>query len=509
MPTRTLTVVFTDLSNYTASVGRADREELRDFIAKHERMVAPVVRSRGGRIVKNLGDSYMALFESASDAAVACMEMVSAISDEAGLSIRAAMATGDVEAIDGDAFGEAANLASRILAKTPSGEVWVSSTTRMCMNQTELAWEHVGRFRLKGIAGEVPVYRLVPPERVWLPSSIVAAAHAGNLQRIVKGEPQPSMSGEPVVMLEGYEPGSAELKSVIESLPVIAPAQLWLLAYSIAPSDRYEWTDAGRGLVIGKPGPVATALAAAQAPPPKLVGTDTIIFDVGAGAVVDLVMSGLALPAVPMSDVVSGYTYDLLPDGRWTNHSERAVLRIEVGEAGVRVEARIPGVVLSGAQLQPGKARTLENGSVVDSPVGRHTFHDLHDGGYIGAMTFDSAARVGVAEGQTIEIGREPTHPGLALPDRRGQENIRWCVGSRAARAREGGFTMDRALAGRRQAAVKVASGRAEIEGIHRNCPTHLLRGDSFRRIEGAALLEFDDMIVAGTTIVAVRAPRN
>jgi hypothetical protein len=210
-----------------------------------------------------------------------------------------------------------------------------------------------------------------------------------------------------------------------------------------------------------------------------------------------------------MSDVVSGYTYDLLPDGRWTNHSERAVLRIEVGEVGVRVEARIPGVVLSGAQLQPGKAQPLANGSVVDSPVGRHTFHDLHGGGYIGAMTFDSAARIGVAEGQTIEIGREPTHPGLALPDRRGQENIRWCVGSRAARAREGGFTMDRALAGRRQAAVKVASGQAEIEGIHRNCPTHLLRGDSFSRIEGAALLEFDDMIVAGTTIVAVRAPRS
>ena len=33
LATRTLTVVFTDLSNYTASVGRADREGLRDLIA--------------------------------------------------------------------------------------------------------------------------------------------------------------------------------------------------------------------------------------------------------------------------------------------------------------------------------------------------------------------------------------------------------------------------------------------------------------------------------------------
>ena len=146
MATRTLTVVFTDLSNYTASVGRSDREGLRDLIAKHERMVAPVVEARGGRIVKNLGDSYMALFESASDAAVACLELTRVFADDQSFSIRAAMATGDVEAIAGDAFGAAANLAARILSKTPSGEVWVSSTTRMCMNQTELAWESAGRF---------------------------------------------------------------------------------------------------------------------------------------------------------------------------------------------------------------------------------------------------------------------------------------------------------------------------------------------------------------------------
>ncbi|MEC9390735.1 MAG: adenylate/guanylate cyclase domain-containing protein, partial [Myxococcota bacterium] len=309
MATRTLTVVFTDLSNYTASVGRADREGLRDLIAKHEQMVAPSVEARGGRIVKNLGDSYMALFESASDAAVACLELVSAIGNETGLSIRAAMATGDVEAIDGDAFGEAANLASRILSKTPSGEVWVSSTTRMCMNQTELAWENVGRFRLKGIAGEVPVYRLVPPDRTWLPPSLIEAARAGLLVRVQPGVRPGNLPQDRVVLIEGFEPGSAALVEVVESLPVIPPGNLWLLAYSIAPSDRYAWTDAGRGLVIGQIDAVEVALSAAQAPAPALGGTDTIIFDVGTGSVVDLVMSGLALPSVPMSDVVSSYTY--------------------------------------------------------------------------------------------------------------------------------------------------------------------------------------------------------
>ena len=131
--TRTLTVVFTDLADYTASVGRADREGLRELIAEHERRVAPVIEARGGRIVKNLGDSYMALFEAATDAAQASLELVSTLSAGSGFSIRVAMATGDVEGIEGDAFGEAVNLAARILSKTPSGEVWMSSTKVGCV----------------------------------------------------------------------------------------------------------------------------------------------------------------------------------------------------------------------------------------------------------------------------------------------------------------------------------------------------------------------------------------
>ena len=107
-----------------------------------------------------------------------------------------------------------------------------------------------------------------------------------------------------------------------------------------------------------------------------------------------------------------------------------------------------------------------------------------------------------------VEIGREPAPPGFALPDRRGQENIRWCVGNRAARAREGGFTMDRALAGRRQAAVEIKSLQARLVGLHKTCATHVLRGGLLNRIESSAPLEFDDMIVVGTSVISVRSPQ-
>ena len=198
------------------------------------------------------------------------------------------MATGDVEGIDGDAFGEAVNLAARILSKTPSGEVWMSSTSRMCMNQTEVAWEGVGRFSLKGIAGETPVYRLVPEGKMWLPQALVEAARRGTLVRFKRGDSVPSMPPNPVILLEKFEPDSPQLHSAIAMLPVVDPAKLFLQAHCIAPSDRYSWTDAGRGLCIGTPSALDTAIRSVQRPPERVMGTDTIILDMGSTAVLDL-----------------------------------------------------------------------------------------------------------------------------------------------------------------------------------------------------------------------------
>ena len=79
MPTATRTVVFTDLANFTARVSRADREGLRDLLQTHESNVLPVLKRHRGRVVKNLGDSFMALFDSATDAVRACIDLLESV----------------------------------------------------------------------------------------------------------------------------------------------------------------------------------------------------------------------------------------------------------------------------------------------------------------------------------------------------------------------------------------------------------------------------------------------
>ncbi len=508
MSTATRTVVFTDLANYTAKVARSDREGLRRILKEHEALVQPIVEKYGGRIVKNLGDSFLILFAAATDSLRAALDIQHMVTQGGGITIRLAMNTGDVEEIDGDAFGEAVNLAARIGSKTPAGEVWFGPGTLACMNQAEIPWEPVGRFRLKGIPGEQEIYRAVPRHRAWVPDAVAVAARVGNLVRLKRGGRPPLLPPDPVVLLEEFTPGSRALQQAVDSLPVLNPAALWLSTYNISPTDRLAWTETGRGLVIGTPEALEQAIQDTLKAVSRSTGSDTIVLDMGGQADFQLVICGLALPAVPMSDVVQSYSYDLLPDGQWVNMSDRSIVRVDVTGEGVRLQALCPGISVNGRTLGSGESVKLDDGEHITIPTGAMTFQAA-DGGYAGMMISDSDMRLGVAEGQTAELGREPNHPGLPFPDRRGQDNIRWCSGPRAARARAGGFTLDRALAGRRQAAIQIAGDFIQLSPLHQRCPTYILRSDDKRleRAEHTVGLQVDDLIVAGTTVVALRAP--
>ena len=106
---------------------------------------------------------------------------------------------------------------------TPAGECWFGLGTRVCMNEAEVAWEEAGRFRLKGIPGEEPCYRVVPPERAWLPLPVASAARAGRLVRVRPDDRPESVAANAVVLLEGFVPGTSYLAEAVAALPVLEP----------------------------------------------------------------------------------------------------------------------------------------------------------------------------------------------------------------------------------------------------------------------------------------------
>ncbi len=512
MATLTRTVLFTDLTDYTDKVSRTDRTGLHKILSEHEQMVRPVVERYGGQVAKNIGDSFLCLFPSATDAVRAAMDIQEAARASEEIPIRLAMTTGDVEEIDGDAFGETVNIAARILEKTPGGEIWFGVGTRVCMNDAEIPWEGVGRFGLKGIPEEQKCYRVVPSYRAWLPHVIERAAAAKRLVRIRPAEPEPALPVDAVILFEGFDPGSRELKAAMRTLPVLDPGAQFLAAYTIATSDRKTWTDPGRGLVIGTPEAIDEALESIDTEPSEedtgplraLNLGETISIQKMRSSNLQLVISGLALPAVPFGDVVASYSYDLLPDGSWVSRSDEALLRVEVTPGGALLRSLSSCIVASGRLLDSGEPIPLTSRLDVSTPAGNVQFRPMMNG-YCGVLLSEQGTRLGLQQGQTAEIGRQPNPPGLAFPVRRGQDSIRWCSGERAAQAQASGFTLDRVLAGRRQAAIQYTTTQIELRPLHQECPTFVLRENQLRRAEKPMALEIEDLIVAGTTVVALR----
>lgn len=506
--TRTKTVVFTDMADYTKSVVRSDREELRALLQRHQAMVEPVLTARGGRVVKGIGDSFMALFDTATDAVRACLDLVEAHPPQAGVGVtfRASCATGDVEQTDNDAFGEVVNLSSRINARIPAGEVWISAGTWHCMNQAEIPWETTGRHVLKGIPGEVEVFRAVARHHCVLPDPLVAAVRTSRLVVWKEGDPVPTAPANAHIVLVGFAAGSASLAQAVDALPVLDPSHIWLQAYQLGPAERIEWAQHGRGLIVATPEAFTATVARYEAPLQRALGSDTITLDAGGAACFNLVIAGVCLPAVPFAEVVAGYSYDLLPDGRWVNRSERAILRLDVSPAGASLTVLAPGVSVDGQHAGVQTTWSLRAGTFVQTHLGTLRYHAFSVDGFMGALVGDSPMHRGVGAGERVELGREPAHPGLLLPDRNSQDNIRWCAGPRAARAREKGFTMDKSLTGRRQTAVEASNGGITVIPLHETCPTLLLTADGqISRLPSARTVRLGDAILVGTTVVTLR----
>lgn len=510
MTTATRTVLFTDVANYTAQVSGTDREGLRRLLERHEAMVQPLVARYQGRIAKNIGDSFLCMFRAATDALRAASEILEASGNGGGPTVRIALTTGDVEEIDDDAFGSTVNLAARILSITPAGECWFGQGTRVCMNEAEVAWEEVGRFRLKGIPTEEPCYRMVPRQRTWLPLPVASAARSGRLVRVRPDDRPESVAANAVVLFEGFVPGSAYLAEAVAALPVLEPSSFYLAAWRLSPSDREGWAGAGRGLVVGTPEAIDRAVCeiegeAAAAKPP-LEDSSTMFLDLRRRVDLQLLLCGLGLPAVPVAEVVAGYTFDLLADGSWVTRSDQAVLRVDVRPGEVAVRAVAAGVSVDGKLLVAGEEAVLRNGSVIRGPTGEIAFRAT-DGAYAGVLLADTEQWLGLLAGQTAEVGRKPNPPGLAFPNRDSPDNLRWLSGPRAARAQSSQFTLDRYLSGRRQAAVQLSGNAIRLVPLHSDCPTYVLRRDGLQLIDQPTQVTVGDMIVAGTTVIGLRSP--
>jgi class 3 adenylate cyclase len=115
---------FADLSGFTALTQALTPAELSELLNDFGATVSDVVHANGGRVVKFLGDAVMWVNSDPARLAKAALDLVDhPQAREAGMQVRAGIAYGEILAMGGDYFGNAVNLAARLVAAAAPGQI--------------------------------------------------------------------------------------------------------------------------------------------------------------------------------------------------------------------------------------------------------------------------------------------------------------------------------------------------------------------------------------------------
>lgn len=156
-----MTIVFTDLEGFTRFTAKAGDTEARRLLDRHHKAVGPIVRSRGGRIVKKLGDGLLLSFPAPEAGVLAALEIGEA--EHGDLRLRAGVHHGEAVLLGDDLIGHDVNLAARITDSAKGGETLATTEVRTTVG--DLHGVDFGRARRRMFKGVNQAVSVCPVRR--------------------------------------------------------------------------------------------------------------------------------------------------------------------------------------------------------------------------------------------------------------------------------------------------------------------------------------------------------
>jgi class 3 adenylate cyclase len=158
-------IMFTDIVGYTAMTQENELRAL-DTLRKHREILRPIILKHGGKEVKTMGDAFLIEFSSAL-AAIECatdieraIQKITVASAE-DLHVKIGIHLGDVIHEGGDVYGDAVNIASRIVPLAKGGGICLSQQVYdQVRNKTDLKFSMLPAQYLKNISIPLDVYKL-------------------------------------------------------------------------------------------------------------------------------------------------------------------------------------------------------------------------------------------------------------------------------------------------------------------------------------------------------------
>ena len=162
------TVVFTDLFGSTRVFEALGNVKATQAVTQITTWITKVVEFHGGRVVKTLGDGVLALFDdnrAAIDAVVVMQrehhKKMMRTTAANRLPIRVGVASGDVEIVDRDCYGDAVNVAARLSDLSGPQQIWVNEAALDGVREAEgVRFRTLGAISIRGRAEPCTVFQV-------------------------------------------------------------------------------------------------------------------------------------------------------------------------------------------------------------------------------------------------------------------------------------------------------------------------------------------------------------
>jgi adenylate cyclase len=155
-----VTFLFCDLKDFSAYADAHGDGAAADLI---ERLaVAVTERGEHGNVVKALGDGFMLCYPEPGAAVADCAAIIERMRGAGAPGIHASVHHGVVLYREGDYFGQAVNLAARLLGLAGRDELLASEAVARA-TATQFDWESRGNHDIRGFGEPVEVFRLSGP----------------------------------------------------------------------------------------------------------------------------------------------------------------------------------------------------------------------------------------------------------------------------------------------------------------------------------------------------------
>ena len=158
---RKLSVVyFSDIVGYTRLMGR-DEDAAFELMKKNLAAHSEIFGKYHGKIIKELGDGILAIFQTVPEALSAALEIQKFCKKNGEYELRIGLNSGEVIFDHGDVFGDAVNLASRIQSVgTPSSILISEKVFHTIPPNLDFSAIKLGLFNLKNIESKIELFAL-------------------------------------------------------------------------------------------------------------------------------------------------------------------------------------------------------------------------------------------------------------------------------------------------------------------------------------------------------------